>query len=158
MSAMPARNPCGSCPYRQDCPSGVWATTEYDKLNAYDRQTPFQPPGAFYCHQNNGRLCAGWVGCHDMNESLALRFLLAHDVISSVEFVALLDYATPVPLWASGAEAAAHGRAQIEAPGPKALSTIAKLTHQRELSRKDDLSRGAKRPPRSNPKREGETP
>ncbi|WP_368860531.1 DUF6283 family protein [Amycolatopsis magusensis] len=37
-----------------------------------------QPGGLFQCHQNNGDdlqriICAGWSGCHDGDELLALR-------------------------------------------------------------------------------------
>ena len=39
----PAKNPCGSCPYRKDVPSGVWAVSEYLKLVEYDRPTGEQP-------------------------------------------------------------------------------------------------------------------
>jgi hypothetical protein len=53
----PARNPCGSCPYRKDVPSGVWETLEYEKLPPYDGETFEQPFEAFFCHQQNGRLC-----------------------------------------------------------------------------------------------------
>jgi hypothetical protein len=39
-SAAPTKYPCPSCPYRKDVPSGVWAPEEYDKLPAYDNDTP----------------------------------------------------------------------------------------------------------------------
>lgn len=123
----PARNPCGSCPYRRDVPSGVWSAEEYAKLPPYDNDTPFQPPSAFFCHQQNGRLCAGWVGCHDMDNSLALRFASLHDTVDEAGFEAALDYVSPVPLWGSGAEAAAHGMAELESPGTPARRTMDKL-------------------------------
>ena len=48
----PAKSPCGSCPYRQDVPSGVWAASEYEKLPAYDAPETFmQPPGLFIREQ-----------------------------------------------------------------------------------------------------------
>lgn len=46
----PAPQPCASCPYRRDVPSGIWAAEEYAKLPAYDADTPFQPPHLFLCH------------------------------------------------------------------------------------------------------------
>lgn len=52
----PAKNPCGSCPYRRDVPSGIWSEEEYDKLPQYDLPTGDQPPNVFLCHQQNGRL------------------------------------------------------------------------------------------------------
>lgn len=130
----PASRPCGSCPYRRDVPSGVWADEEYDKLPRYDVEIGYQPPSAFYCHQQNGRLCAGWVGCHDMNESLGLRIGEVSGHIPPDVVDAALDYTTDVPLWESGAAAAAHGKAEIEVPGTAARRVIDKL-HKRE--RKD---------------------
>ena len=61
----PARTPCATCPYRTDVPSGVWAPEEYAKLLAYDEETAYQPLSVFLCHQVDGRVCAGWAGCHD---------------------------------------------------------------------------------------------
>jgi hypothetical protein len=72
----PAAHPCGSCPYR-DVPSGIWAPEEYGKLPEYDRPTAEQPTQVFCCHQQPGRLCAGWCGCHDMAETLAVRLWAA---------------------------------------------------------------------------------
>lgn len=127
----PARNPCGSCPYRRDVPSGVWDASEYDKLPAYDEPTWAQPHGAFFCHQQNGRLCAGWVGCHDMNESMGLRMAVIVGVLDRNDAEAALDYECPVPLWASGAKAAKHGMREIDTPGEKAARTMDKLVRRR---------------------------
>lgn len=132
MTAAPAARPCGSCPYRRDVPSGVWAENEYDKLPAYDRATQLQPPGAFFCHQQDGRLCAGWVGCHDMHNSLSLRLVVSHGLISVEDYEAALDYESPVPLWATGTEAAEHGRAEIEAPSERTRRTITRLERKRD--------------------------
>lgn len=128
----PARNPCGSCPYRRDVPSGVWAAEEYDKLPGFDGPTMEQPPGVFTCHQQNGRMCAGWVGCHDMDESLGIRFAWGNDHFSDEDIKAALDYVSPIPLWGSGAEAAAHGRAEIERPGEQATHTIEKVGRRQD--------------------------
>lgn len=123
----PAPNPCGSCPYRRDVPSGVWHEEEYAKLPGYDRETASQSPDVFLCHQQDGRLCAGWVACHDMNESLGLRLAVSFGAIEVSDVHAILNYSTPVPIFASGAEAAAHGRAEIRTPGDRAAKTIDKL-------------------------------
>lgn len=131
MSAAPAKRPCGSCPYRRDVPSGVWHASEYDKLAAFDGPTYDQPFGAFFCHQQDGRLCAGWVGCHDMEESLGLRMALSRGAIDESDYEAALDYVSPVPLWDSGAQAAAHGKAEIYTPGVKARTTIDRLERKR---------------------------
>lgn len=123
----PAPNPCGSCPYRRDVPSGVWSEEEYDKLPEFDEPTAFQPPAVFACHQQDGRLCAGWTACHDMRESLGLRIASMAGVISAEALDEILEYETPVPLFASGAEAAAHGLAEVLAPGEEACKVVAKL-------------------------------
>lgn len=123
----PASSPCGSCPYRKDVPSGVWSEDEYEKLPPYDGATWAQPVAAFLCHQQDGRLCAGWAGCHDMAESFGLRMLAANGQIDRVELDATLDYVCPVPLFASGAEAAEHGLAELDRPSEKAIRTIDRL-------------------------------
>lgn len=125
----PAPRPCESCPYRQDVPSGVWAADEYAKLPAYDRPTTEQPPGVFLCHQQNGRACGGWAGCHDMEESLALR--IASFDLPIETLTAIRDYVSPVPLWPTGAAAASHGLADVDAPGDDADRLIGKLSRQR---------------------------
>lgn len=131
MTMPPAPAPCGSCPYRRDVPSGIWADEEYEKLLAFDRETGFQPPSAFMCHQQDGRLCAGWVGCHDMDESLGLRVLFGLGLLDRDTYLAALDYTTPVELFASGAEAAEHGRREIEAPSRRARQTVQKLRRRK---------------------------
>ncbi len=77
----PTAAPCGSCPYRQDVPSGVWAADEYRLLPRFDLDTAFQPLHVFLCHQNTGHLCAGWCGTHDMVENLGLRVAAALDLL-----------------------------------------------------------------------------
>lgn len=110
--------PCPSCPYRRDVPSGIWDTSEYDKLPVYDLGTGEQAmAGAFapfHCHNTPATLCAGWVGCHDMAENLAIR-MNVRDIDPAV-----YEYSSPVPLFGSGAEAAAHGMRDLPAPGPEA--------------------------------------
>lgn len=126
-----APRPCGSCPYRRDVPSGVWSSHEYEKLPPYDNETAEQPYGAFLCHQQNGKLCAGWVGCHDMDNSLALRLAAATGIIDPDTFEAAIDYECPVELWDSGAEAAEHGLAKITDPDGDAKRVMAKLRRKR---------------------------
>lgn len=111
--------PCPSCPYRRDVPSGIWAAEEYDKLPQFDGDTGEQlNAGAFalfHCHSTPAKLCAGWVGCHDMDENLAVR-MNARDIDPAV-----YEYSCPVPLFDSGAEAAEHGKRDVAAPGPQAV-------------------------------------
>lgn len=127
-SKPPAKSPCGSCPYRKDVPSGVWSASEYDKLPAYDEPEMWnQPQGMFGCHQNDGRLCAGWVGCHDMHNNLALRIAIMGGHITGDDIDEILEYETKVPLWESGQAAAEHGKREIESPGEKASRVVSKL-------------------------------
>lgn len=127
----PAPNPCGSCPYRRDVPSGVWAEEEYAKLPEYDKPTGDQPPNVFLCHQQDGRMCAGWTACHDMDESMGLRIAVLSDQVHPEDIEAIHEYTTPVPIFTSGAEAAAHGRAEIMSPGIPARKTVDKLKAKR---------------------------
>ena len=119
----PAKAPCGTCPYRKDVPPGIWHPSEYAKLPLYDGDTGEQIMkggySLFFCHQRDGQLCAGWVGCHDTRHLAALRF----NPVAPETY----DYQSPVPLFASGAEAAAHGLAGVKAPGPAAQRSIMKL-------------------------------
>lgn len=130
-----AKAPCKSCPYRRDVPSGVWAAFEYDKLPAYDgdiaEQVVNKGGGMFFCHHQDGRLCAGWVGCHGARNLLALR--LASFYLDGKALIddAVWDYESPVPLWPSGKAARAHGLRAIRRPGQKARRTMARL--QRKL-------------------------
>lgn len=111
--------PCPSCPYRRDVPSGIWDASEYDKLPMFDGSTEDQlNAGAFalfHCHSTPAKLCAGWVGCHDMDENLAVR-MNARNLDPAV-----YEYSSPVPLFDSGAEAAAHGMRDLATPGPEAV-------------------------------------
>lgn len=126
----PAKNPCGSCPYRRDVPSGVWDEEEYAKLPEYDKlPTAEQPPHVFLCHQQDGRACAGWVAVHDMEESFGLRLATSIGMIDNPE--PFLDYETSTPLFESGAEAAEHGLREIDTPGWEAAKVIGKLVKRR---------------------------
>ncbi|MFD7540214.1 DUF6283 family protein [Streptomyces sp. NPDC059819] len=132
----PARRPCESCPYRRDVPAGIWASDEYAKLRRYDADTPDQPTGLFQCHQADAdsavrRVCAGWAGCHEGGELLALRLALLHGRIDIATFEAVVEYVSPVPLFSSGREAATHGESGIETPDEKARHLISKISRTR---------------------------
>ena len=131
----PAKSPCGSCPYRKDVPSGVWHPEEYAKLPLYDQDTGQQPMAAFFCHQQNERLCAGWVGCHDMDNNLSLR-LGRLGGLTPEDVEAARDYESPVPLWESGEAAAEHGMALVESPDDKAQRTIQRLSKKLNQKRR----------------------
>jgi len=125
----PRSRPCTSCPYRQDVPSGIWTAEEYAKLPAYDLDTTGQAEagavGVFQCHQQPQHLCAGWVGCHDMRENLGLR--LAASLLRAEIDPVVFEYTSPVPLFASGAEAAEHGLRDVADPSPAARRKVAQL-------------------------------
>ena len=127
----PKRYPCASCPYRRDVPSGVWAPEEYLKLPEYDRPTSEQPVGVFYCHQDDERICSGWAGTHDGVNLLALRFAVGLGTMTPEEVDATIDYAPPVPLFDSGAEACQHGLKDLREPSAEARKTVAKIETRR---------------------------
>ena len=113
------KSPCRVCPYRKDVPSGVWAKEEYDKLPEYDKDTGEQPMAAFVCHATPSSLCAGWATCHGEG-LLALRM----QQIGGRRF----DIPTEtIPLFASGKEAAEHGKKDIKNPSPEAIEMMAYL-------------------------------
>ncbi|MFI5560744.1 DUF6283 family protein [Amycolatopsis japonica] len=138
----PAEAPCRTCPYRRDVPSGVWDITEFDKLPRYDQDTAHQPTALFQCHLTDedklptkrrqtdeaegglARICAGWAGCHDGDNLLSLRIAVHHGVISLATAERIRAYESPVPLWESGAAAAAHGLGSILNPPAAARQAI----------------------------------
>lgn len=123
------KTPCATCPYRQSVPSGVWHPDEYDKLPEYDGEMATQPPQVFMCHQGDQKVCSGWLGYGDPNDLLAVRI----GVMTGTLDPSTLDYSTTVPLFASGAEAAEHGKRDAKDPGPEARKAAEKLTKKREL-------------------------
>jgi hypothetical protein len=127
--------PCPSCPYRRDVPSGIWHASEYDKLPLYDLGTGEQvlarATALFHCHSQPASLCAGWVGCHDMDSNLAMR-MNVRDVDPAV-----FEYSSPVPLFASGAEAAEHGKRDLPQPGPAARRKVQQLLRMQDARRAD---------------------
>lgn len=131
----PAAEPCRHCPYRRDVPSGIWAPEEYAKLASYDADTPYQPTGVFVCHLrgsgDKSRACGGWAGCHDGDNLLALRLAVATGVITPATAEQIRDYTSPVPLFTTGAEAAAHGLADIDDPSPEAIAAMDKIARSR---------------------------
>jgi len=130
----PRTRPCTTCPYRRDVPSGIWDASEYAKLPGYDGDIPEQAAAGafsvFLCHQKDGHLCAGWAGCHDMENNLAVRMNA-----DRIDLPAVLEYDCPVPLFSSGAEAAEHGQREIPELGVDARRKIDTLTRLRGVTR-----------------------
>lgn len=127
--ATPRKNPCASCPYRTGVPSGVWHPEEYAKLPEYDGETFEQSPQVFKCHQGDGQVCSGWLAHREPYELLAVRL----GVLSGTLAPECLDYETDVPLFPSGAAAAAHGMRDIENPGIEAEIVMKKISRKRRL-------------------------
>lgn len=129
---VPRPEPCATCPYRRSVPAGLWAAAEYAKLEDYDGSTTEQAMagavGVFCCHGTPEKVCAGWAAVAGTPESLSLRIASArgHDVLG------VLTYRTEVPLFGSGREAAEHGRAGVDDPGPDAMAAVEKVTKARE--------------------------
>ena len=121
----PPKVPCGSCPYRKDVPSGIWAREEYEKLPAYDGETWEQPSALFMCHQKDGCLCGGWLLTHDRRHLLALRM---HGARLDPT---VWDYSPPVRVFATGAAAAAHGLSGLSAPNSDAVRVMARIERKR---------------------------
>ena len=133
----PAQRPCESCPYRRDVPAGIWASEEYAKLRRYDAETPDQPTGLFQCHQADAdsavrRICGGWAGCHEGEELLALRLAVLDRSVDAATYRAVVEYVSPISLFSSGREAAAHGEAGIDAPTEEARRLISKIARTRQ--------------------------
>jgi Family of unknown function (DUF6283) len=85
-----------------------------------------------FCHGTPELVCAGWAAVHGSQRSLGLRVaaLRGHDV------TAVLEYRTDVPLFASGHEAAEHGRSGIEDPGEDARQAVGKVGRARDAAGK----------------------
>ena len=112
---------CSACPYRRDVPSGVWGAHEYDKLPPYDAPTARQPLNGFACHATPSHYCHGWAVVHSNRGS-------EHELLALRVFAARTAIPEPgVPLFASGAEAAEHGKRDIDNPSPEAVAVVERL-------------------------------
>lgn len=116
--------PCLACPYRLDCPSGVWAHEEYEKLRRYDAPTWAQPTNGFSCHASPDHYCHGWAVVHSSRghefELLALRIHWPGDGVPT----------STVPLFASGDAAADHGQAEMATPSADAVEVMQRLVRK----------------------------
>ncbi|MEV5667123.1 DUF6283 family protein [Streptomyces flaveolus] len=70
-------------------------------------------------NDDRARICGGWAGCHDGDELLALRVASIVGDLTAETAEAVRNYISPVPLFSSGAEAAAHGMRDIPRAGPR---------------------------------------
>jgi len=113
-------------------PSGVWSADQYELLRKYDRGVEITEDalGVFLCHQNSrgqrDQLCSGWAACEG-HELIGLRLAVSAGRVDP----SVLAYATDVPLFATGTEAAEHGLREIENPGQAAVAMIEKIAARR---------------------------
>jgi Family of unknown function (DUF6283) len=129
--------PCSSCPYRRDVPSGLWAWSEYEKLRDYDRPTAEQPSAVFACHATPEAYCNGWALAHNNRGPDPMNPLSVHPydlfALRWAESRGDWDGVMPdskTPLFASGSEAADHGQRDIDRPSPEAIEAVARLTRK----------------------------
>lgn len=91
-------------------------------------------------YSQDARLCAGWVGCHDMGDNLAARVAVIEGQLDVDQYEQLMSYTTSVPLFETGRAAAEHGRRAVQAPGPRARQVIRRLRRrQRDRAATPDL-------------------
>lgn len=121
-------NPCDTCPYRKDTPSGIWCRDEYEKLPKWDNPHAFA--GIFHCHQQTPErqtVCRGWMEVHD--ENLQVRLAIA----IHIEFNEHNSKPTPVPLYETGAAAMKAGIRGIRRPSRKAKEKVLKLLRKKKF-------------------------
>lgn len=118
------RVPCTTCPYRKDCPAGVWHISEYQKLPAYDDDRQ-ESVAVFLCHLTNNDeetvVCRGWLTV--AAESVAARLGVLRGNFTDEERYA----PPPVELYATGLEAAEAGIEGLVDPSPRTKRTIERL-------------------------------
>jgi hypothetical protein len=134
MTYQPRKNPCISCPYRQDVESGIWDAEEYDKLPKYDgeiiEQVMSDAGSLFMCHQTGEEICSGWLGHREEPVDLfAVRIGISKGKLDP----SVNDYTTSVPLFSSGSRAAEHGKRDILSPSERASDLIDKIVKKRGL-------------------------
>lgn len=120
--------PCSSCPYRADHPSGVWSKHDYEKLRGYAYRGDDQLPetSVFLCHHSRlgftePAACKGWATVE--RESIAVRLGMMNQTLNPDQVWA--DPATE--LYESGAEAAERGLTDIRDPGERAIRMIRQI-------------------------------
>lgn len=128
-----APEPCVTCPYRAEAPSGVWAATEYAKLPDYDAPTWAQPPALFMCHSGDATttLCRGWVDVHH-HRAEADRDLLALRMHADRIDWDTIARPCSTPLLESGSAAAEHGLRDLDHPEADAVVAMAKVQRLRD--------------------------
>ena len=80
-------------------------------------------------------MCRGWLDTHGYN-LLAVRLGIIKGDIDAKALGKALDEGPAVPVFASAAEAAKHGRRAIKRPGRKAIEMVAKIEKKRQPKHK----------------------
>lgn len=147
---------CGSCPYRRDTPSGVWAAEHYELLREMDSRRVIDLPypdgkggtvtlptnnpnlATFHCHQENATgcptICRGWLSVE--RHSIGARLLVATGAIDP-EDVPTEDESDIY--YSTGTEASEAGLVDIEEPGPEAERLMQRLMHKGAGRHPDDV-------------------
>lgn len=110
----------------------VWAPEEYAKLPRYDAETFAQPVAPFFCHSQDGTLCAGWLGCADPSELLAVRLGVSSGRLDP----SALDYSTDAPLLTPEAPCSAASVPLPKRPSKGAREVIRKLERAKRIKAK----------------------
>ncbi|MEV6881307.1 DUF6283 family protein [Streptomyces sp. NPDC051135] len=76
-------------------------------------------------------MCAGWAGCHEGEELLALRLAALDGSMDATTYRAVVEYVVAVPLFPSGRDAADHGEVGIDALDDTARRMINKIMRTR---------------------------
>lgn len=118
--------PCSSCPYLIEHPSGVWSREDYEKLRLYAERPDGQLPdalGVFLCHHSRlgftePAACRGWATVEA--DSIAMRIALASGEIDEAD----IESGPIARLFPTGNAAADNGLDDIDHPGPAAQVMI----------------------------------
>lgn len=124
------KEPCSTCPYRKDVPSGIWAAHTYEMLRPYDLPTGEQPFAPFGCHATPEFYCHGWAVVHT---NRGHEFDLVSLRVARTGYPDIPEAA--VPLFSSGNEAADHGQRDLDDPSPEAQAAVGKLVRKYERIR-----------------------
>lgn len=116
-------NPCSTCPYRRDVPSGIWDREEYEKLPQWDHEMAFA--GTFLCHTDPAAICRGWMEVHERNMSVRLAMF-------RVEWTEANRKPTKIPLYRSGLAAMRAGLRALARPSGDAKKAITSILERRE--------------------------
>lgn len=123
-------DPCSSCPYRADHPSGVWSVDDYEKLTRFAEPPDGGLPDAlsvFLCHHSRlgfreETACKGWATVE--SDSIAMRLALARETLDPTD---VFDTPPTVAVFESGARAAENGMRDIDHPRRAALKMAANI-------------------------------